>query len=110
VPVRDRGAMTVSTSSNSQSIRASTHVVNRFIQRVGWVTQTDIEHRFRNGCRVDVKNKVYTEARLIEINDAQLILLRKGTNITTVLYASKEEVRKLGQSSASNGGEAIEST
>lgn len=74
-------------------VRASNHVVKRFLQRTGQcVTQAEIEYRFQDGLRVEVENKVYTEARLTDVSDTLLVLLRKETNITTIVYAREEIV------------------
>lgn len=85
----------MSAKANNQTIRVSNHAVERFVQRIGWGAPGGIEYRFREGSPVDVEGKVYTEARLVEVGGTRVILLRKGTHITTVLYAREEQITKL---------------
>lgn len=84
----------MSVEAGGQTASASDHAVQRFLQRTGqaFVTRTDIEYRFREGDRVDVEDKTYTEARLVTVDGTALVLLRKGPTITTVVYARAEEI------------------
>jgi hypothetical protein len=93
-PVPDGGVRRMSVEAGGQTVSASDHAVQRFVQRTGqaFVTQTDIEYRFREGYRVDVEDKSYAEARLVTVDGTALVLLRKGPAITTVVYARGEEV------------------
>lgn len=83
----------MSVGSTAETVQVSDHALNRVCQRtsLNWVSKADIEYRFRVGLRVKVKEKVYHEARLVEIDGSPLVFLRKGEAITTVVYALEEE-------------------
>jgi hypothetical protein len=56
------------------------------------ITRAELEYRFKNGKPVEVAEKAYHQARLIEEQGGEYILLAKNGCVTTTLFADREEV------------------
>lgn len=78
----------------TSDVQVTSHVLQRFIQRVGWTgaTTAEIQYRFKRGIQVELRGRRYSEARLSQAEGTTFVLLRCDTHITTLLLAPREDV------------------
>lgn len=88
------GGNPMSVATSGTPLYVSWHAVDRYLQRVGYegAHANAIAHKFRQGIEVDVEDRRYTEARLVQIGGTLYVFLRCDTHITTLLYAREEEI------------------
>lgn len=84
----------MSTSNQSGAPAVPAHAVLRFQQRANEprATQASVKTAWRDGEEVEVSDKNYTEARYVSHNGVEVILLRQGDHIPTIILAEYEEI------------------
>lgn len=77
--------------------QVSDHAMWRFMERGDTAASYfDVQTAWREGYQVDVPGKTYFEARYVVVRGSELVLLRKGTHITTAICAPQETVSFVG--------------
>jgi len=87
----------VSVENYQNAPQVSDHALWRFMERGdASASQFDVQVAWRRGSPVEVPSKSYSEARYTVTNGAQLLLLRRGTHVATVVCAPQESVTFVG--------------
>ncbi len=77
--------------------QVSDHAQWRFMQRGdGAATRYDVQSAWQAGHPVNVPSKSYQEARYTIVGGTELVLLKQGTHIATVVCAPQEAVSFVG--------------